>query len=100
MPFQVTDELAINLTVGEWNQVIAALQEEKQRIANPIINKINLQASQHEQNQAVKEQQATPQMAPTPDGQPLPPIYANGELRGDISPMPDAPRPPGWTEGE
>lgn len=93
MPFQPTDELSILLTVTEWNQIINALQEEKQRIANPLINKINLQAQQHEQQQQLAAQReaitATPAAAE-------PTAYANGELKGDIVRMPDAPRPPGW----
>lgn len=101
MPFQPTDELPIRLSVTEWNQIIAALHEEKYRISNPLINKINTQAAQHEQNQLLAQQQATP---PQPPGgqpapqEPQPSAYANGELRGDIGPMPDAPRPPGWTD--
>lgn len=70
MPFQPTDELPIRLLVMEWNQVIAALQEEKQRIANPIINKINQQAMQHEQAQ----QEAAAQSQPG---------FANGELKSE-----------------
>ena len=101
MPFQLTDELSLTLTIQEWNQVIAALQEEKQRIANPIIMKINLQAQQHEQNQLHKQQMETPA---TPPPEIIdPPTRTNGELQGakitgDLNPMPPAPKPPGWKD--
>lgn len=65
MPFQPTDELPIRLTVLEWNQIITALGEEKQRIANPLINKINQQAAQLEQ----QSQQ---------------PGFTNGEMKSDV----------------
>ena len=49
MPFNATDELTMTFTVVEWNQVIAQLQEGPYRITAPLINKINIQAAQHEQ---------------------------------------------------
>ena len=49
MPFNATDELTMNLSVVEWNQVLAQLAEGPYRIVAPLINKINIQAAQHEQ---------------------------------------------------
>jgi hypothetical protein len=52
MPFNPNDELTMRFTVNEWNQVIAQLQEGPYKITAPLINKINLQAAQHERQAA------------------------------------------------
>lgn len=49
MPFKPSDELVMRFTASEWNQVIAQLQEGPYRLVAPLINKINIQASQQEQ---------------------------------------------------
>lgn len=48
MPFNPTDELTMRFTVSEWNQVLGQLQEGPWKVVAPLINKINLQAAQHE----------------------------------------------------
>lgn len=74
MPFNSNDELEMRFTVSEWNQIIGQLQEGPYKITAPLINKINLQAAKHEQEQQ--------KAAPPGDG------YTNGELAqpvGDIT---------------
>ena len=44
MPFQPTDELTLKLTVAEWNQVIAQLNEGPYKTVAPIIQKVQMQA--------------------------------------------------------
>jgi hypothetical protein len=73
MPFNPTDELNLNFTVAEWNQIIAQLQEGVYRIVAPLINKINVQAAQHEQRQ---KDLAAPGPPPFPAAG-----YTNGEMR-------------------
>lgn len=60
MPFSPTDELDMRFTVSEWNAIIGQLQEGPYKITAPLINKINLQAAKHEQEQqkAANTQQA------------------------------------------
>jgi hypothetical protein len=48
MPFRPDEELTMHLTVVEWNQIIAELQNSPYRIAFPLINKINQQAAAHD----------------------------------------------------
>jgi hypothetical protein len=72
MPFQPTDEITLRLTVTEWNQIIAQLHEGTYKVMAPLINKINVQAAQHEK--ASQEQAA----------------FANGEVKSDIGPVPGA----------
>jgi hypothetical protein len=52
MPFSPNDELTMRFTVSEWNQVLAQLQEGPWKIVAPLINKINVQAAQHEKQSA------------------------------------------------
>lgn len=75
MPFQPTDELTMRLTVAEWNQVIAQLNEGPYKIVAPLIQKINVQAAQHEQ----RSQQPQPS-------------FTNGELKDEKDVA--APTPP------
>jgi hypothetical protein len=49
MPFQPNEELIIRMTVIEWNQIIAQLNEGPYKIVSPLINKINVQAASQEQ---------------------------------------------------
>ena len=76
MPFDPHDELDMRFTVAEWNQVLRQLQEGKYKRMAPLINKINMQAAQHEaQRQAAAEASAIAQQ------QPAAPIgYTNGEI--------------------
>jgi hypothetical protein len=74
MPFNPTDELDMRVNVAEWNLILTHLQEGVYKIVHPLINKINLQAAQHN---AAKEQQdaqeaAQQQAANAP--------YTNGEI--------------------
>lgn len=62
MPFNPNDELTMRLTVNEWNQVIAVLNDGQYKIVAPLINKINVQAAQQERQAAT-----------------LPPGFTNGE---------------------
>lgn len=78
MPFNSNDELTMRFTVTEWNEIIAQLQEGPYKKSAPLINKINLQAAQHE-----REAQAATQPAAEPVGDIT---YTNGELLG---PQPD-----------
>jgi hypothetical protein len=39
-----TDELAISLTIAEWNQILQILGEVPYRVVAPLIGKINEQA--------------------------------------------------------
>ena len=66
MPFQPTDELTLKLTVAEWNQVIAQLNEGVHKIVAPLIQKISVQAAMHEK--------ASQQVQPG---------FANGEMQED-----------------
>lgn len=49
MPFNPTDELTMTFTVVEWNQVLDQLRQGPYMIVSPLINKISIQAAQHEQ---------------------------------------------------
>jgi hypothetical protein len=42
---ELTDEIAISLTVAEWNQILLVLAEGAFRIVAPLITKINEQAN-------------------------------------------------------
>ena len=77
MPFNPSDELTMRFTVVEWNQVIAQLQEGPYKITAPLINKINLQAAQHER-EAQQPQAAMPAGDIT---------YTNGELTEEKPPF-------------
>ena len=46
--FRDTDELAVTLTVAEWNQVLALLSEGLYRVVAPLIGKIHTQCRQQE----------------------------------------------------
>jgi len=46
--FRDTDELAVTLTVAEWNQVLALLSEGLYRVVAPLIGKIHAQCRQQE----------------------------------------------------
>jgi hypothetical protein len=84
MPFNPTDELNLNFTVAEWNQIIAQLQEGVYRIVAPLINKINVQAAQHEQRQKDLAAPGPPPFPVTPPAFPVAPPpagYTNGEMR-------------------
>lgn len=70
MPFQPTDELTMKLTVAEWNQVIAQLHEGTYKLVAPLIQKINVQAQQHEQASVA---------AAVPAG------FTNGEIKSDVA---------------
>lgn len=73
MPFNPNDELTMSFTVVEWNQVIAQLQEGPYKITAPLINKINLQAAQHERQAQTASAAGEPQAAGDI-------TYTNGEL--------------------
>lgn len=79
MPFNPTDELTMRFTVTEWNQVIGQLQEGAYKIVAPLINKINLQAAQHEREAQTASAAGEPQTAGDI-------TYTNGEL---LQPQPD-----------
>lgn len=75
MPFNPNDELTMVFTVSEWNQVISQLQEGPYKITAPLINKINLQAAKHEQQQKQAGDIT----------------YTNGEMQPELPPNPTDP---------
>jgi hypothetical protein len=81
MPFNPNDELEMRFAVTEWNQIIAQLQEGPYKTVAPLINKINLQAAQHEREAQQAQQPQAAQAQPVGDI-----TYTNGEL---LQPQPD-----------
>ena len=81
MPFQPTDELTLKLTVAEWNEVIAQLGEGKHRVVGPLIQKISIQAAQHE------AASRTPGFinGEVKDETPTPPLPGGTLVRGDLN---------------
>lgn len=53
-----TKEYSWNLTVEEINYIISGLQELPAKIANPIIQKIHVQANDHFAKEAAEKQAA------------------------------------------
>lgn len=84
MPFNPNDELEMRFAVSEWNQIIAQLQEGPYKTVAPLINKINLQAAQHEQQSAAAQPEVAGDIT-----------YTNGE----IQPPPPELTPPGRGKG-
>ena len=81
MPFQPTDELTLKLTVAEWNQVIAQLNEGVHKIVAPLIQKISIQAAQHEK----ASQQGFINGEVREGDQPAPPVPGTTIVRGDLN---------------
>jgi hypothetical protein len=73
MPFEPQAVLTMQFSVTEWNSILAQLQEGPWKIVAPLINKINLQAAQHEAAQA-----SAAAVAPAPA---QPAGYSNGALQ-------------------
>lgn len=81
MPFSPNDELTMRFTVAEWNTIIAVLADGTYKTVFPLIQKINMQAAQHNA-QATNPQPGVPngqdQEAQLP--QVTPPIVPRGDL--------------------
>ena len=82
MPFQPTDELTLKLTVAEWNQVIAQLNEGPYKTVAPIIQKVQMQAAQHEK---ASQPQGFINGQITDEDKPAPPVPGSTLVRGDLN---------------
>ena len=82
MPFQPTDELTLKFTVAEWNLVIAQLNEGPYKTVAPLIQKIQMQAAQHEKASQEKQGFINGQMS---EGDQTPALPAGTLIRGDLN---------------
>ena len=84
MPFNPDDELTLRFSVNEINQIMGQLQEGPWKIVHPLITKINLQATQQEQEAAKQTAAARPANAPYTNGEMQPDVAVTGDSVGTI----------------